>query len=224
MELSTIEVAKDEARARVAEYREAIREKRADEDEQIMRAYRELAKGTPLIRLTEAIVAGGTVMRTGAGWREGRRSDIDIELPAIAVARADGKFAWSDGIKPNGSLTILGKRTVSTMNRRHRISLPAGTFPEAEREEPFRSHLGWGMEGAHFNALIPPVPPLLRPKHHLRNYHVLFEADWQRAPGPPPGDPALLKHVGGDLYAVLAVWDLTEVERAVLSGRDFPEE
>jgi hypothetical protein len=35
----------------------------------------------------------------------------------------------------------------------------------------------------------------------------------------PPEDPALLKHIGGDLYAVLAVWNLTELERAVLSGR-----
>lgn len=32
-------------------------------------------------------------------------------------------------------------------------------------------------------------------------------------------DPALLKHIGGDLYAVLATWDLTELERSVLGGR-----
>ena len=32
----------------------------------------------------------------------------------------------------------------------------------------------------------------------------------------PPRDPALLRNITGTLYAVLAVWDLTEVERAVL--------
>ena len=65
-------------------------------------------------------------------------------------------------------------------------------------------------------AMVPLVPPPLRPAHALRNYHVLWEADWQQA---PPADPALLKHIGGDLYAVLAIWDLTELERAVLAGR-----
>lgn len=35
----------------------------------------------------------------------------------------------------------------------------------------------------------------------------------------PPGDPLLLKHLAGTLYAVLAVWDLTELERAVFGGR-----
>jgi len=33
----------------------------------------------------------------------------------------------------------------------------------------------------------------------------------------PPRDPALIRHIRGDLWAVLAVWDLTELERAVLA-------
>lgn len=43
--------------------------------------------------------------------------------------------------------------------------------------------------------------------------------DWQRTPQPPGTDPALLKHVGGDLWAVLATWDLTPLEAAVLGQR-----
>jgi hypothetical protein len=50
----------------------------------------------------------------------------------------------------------------------------------------------------------------------LRHYVTLFEVDqWEPV---PPTDPALLKHIAGDLYAVLAVWDLTELERAVIAG------
>lgn len=45
---------------------------------------------------------------------------------------------------------------------------------------------------------------------------MLFEAEWRPE---PPKDPALLRHIGGDLYSVVAVWDLTELERAVLAGR-----
>jgi len=45
-----------------------------------------------------------------------------------------------------------------------------------------------------------------------------FEADWKpvRDRRRAPGDPALLKHLGGPFYAVLATWDLTFVEQAVL--------
>jgi hypothetical protein len=35
----------------------------------------------------------------------------------------------------------------------------------------------------------------------------------------PDRDPYLLRHVGGALYAVLAAWDLTDLERAIMSAR-----
>ncbi len=63
--------------------------------------------------------------------------------------------------------------------------------------------------------MVPLIPPALRPSTDFRNFHILWEAEWQRV---APKDPALLKHVGGHLYAVLATWDLTELERAVLGG------
>jgi hypothetical protein len=40
--------------------------------------------------------------------------------------------------------------------------------------------------------------------------------EWTRV---PPRDPALLRHIRGDLWVVLAVWDLTDLERLVLSQR-----
>jgi hypothetical protein len=66
------------------------------------------------------------------------------------------------------------------------------------------------------SAVVPIVPPQYRPKFKLSNYHILWEADWKRV----PVDPILLKHLGGSLYAVLASWDLTEIEQAVLRGRE----
>jgi hypothetical protein len=46
---------------------------------------------------------------------------------------------------------------------------------------------------------------------------VLWEVEeWKRI---PPVDPALIRHVRGDLWAVLATWDLTDLERYVLSQR-----
>ncbi len=66
--------------------------------------------------------------------------------------------------------------------------------------------------GSH-KARVPLIPVHLRPKANLRNYHILWEADWEAV----PVDPMLLRRMGPDLWIVLAAWDLTEVERAVLS-------
>jgi len=67
-----------------------------------------------------------------------------------------------------------------------------------------------------YKAMVPPVPPKFRPSTSLTNFHILWEAEWQQH---APVDPALLRHIGGDLYAVLAIWDLTELERTVLMRR-----
>jgi hypothetical protein len=93
------------------------------------------------------------------------------------------------------------------------IDLPTDSFP--------RRSAKWGR---HFAAMTPLVPIHLRPKPRqgnpqgaLANYHILFEAEWRPV---PPKDPLLLRRVGqADLWVVLAAWDLTEVERAVLAGR-----
>ena len=50
----------------------------------------------------------------------------------------------------------------------------------------------------------------------LTGYHVLWEAEWQQV---VPRDPFLLRHIGGDLYSVVAAWDLTDLERSVIAAR-----
>lgn len=65
------------------------------------------------------------------------------------------------------------------------------------------------------DAMVPLIPLHLRPKAALHNYHILWEADWVRA----PADPLLLRRLKGDLWLVLAAWELTAVERAVLEQR-----
>ena len=64
---------------------------------------------------------------------------------------------------------------------------------------------------------MPIIPAPIRPKAmDLSRYFVLFEAEWQAI---PPKDPLLLSRLSGSLYVILAAWDLTELERAVLAGR-----
>jgi hypothetical protein len=71
-------------------------------------------------------------------------------------------------------------------------------------------------------ALIPMIPADVRPRDALENCYVLWEVEhWADRPirATPDRDPYLLKHLAGDLYAVIAEWDLTELERAIMQGR-----
>jgi hypothetical protein len=65
-------------------------------------------------------------------------------------------------------------------------------------------------------AQVPLVPVHLRPKRGLQNYHILWEAEWTKV---YPRDPYLLRRFGGDAWLVVAAWDLTDVERAVMANR-----
>jgi hypothetical protein len=191
MELTTMTMPEDAAKAAFREYRGAFLAERNRIDGELMRGYKALAAGKQLIRLTETITAGG----------------IDANgRPKLAIARADESSihvqTWSDGsvqFSPAGNVRA-GDRV---------FRLPAGTLP---RDTAKWVHNRW--------ATLPLIPPRLRPHFALTGYHLLWEAVW-RAPNTvrAPHDPALLKHIGGDLFAVLAVWDLTELERAVLEMR-----
>ncbi len=56
------------------------------------------------------------------------------------------------------------------------------------------------------------IPPGLMPGGSLSRFHILWEAEREEI----PRDPMLLRHLGKGRYVVLATWDLTDLERAVL--------
>ena len=66
-------------------------------------------------------------------------------------------------------------------------------------------------------AIVPVCPLAYRPKRGLANYHILWEAEWTKI---VPKDPYLLRRIGkADLWLVVHMWDLTEVERGALATR-----
>jgi hypothetical protein len=226
MELPTLTFTRDEARQEVERYRRARQHLvLTREDERMLATYRAIARGKEVIDLHRALTLGGTITKpvTIRRWRAGAGADVELEvtLPRVAVFRADKRWAWCDGVGDDGTVTFR-----DTLARRDFGALrfqAIGLFPQWSGRERLS---GWGDPA--FRALLPTVPPHLRPTRTLHGsqvpidlsrFFVLWEAEWELDRTVPPGDPALLRHLGGTLYEVLAKWDLTPVEQAVLAGR-----
>lgn len=193
MDVPKIEIEPERARELYREYL-THRHYSPPIDEEIRRVYREIARGGVVIRAVEAIRAAAV---------------NDKRLPKLAITRAvndacyyhwyyDGRarFSSAEGQEHRGRIA-----------RDMAIDYPAGSFPEPVRRR-------WDND---WRALAPPIPHELRPKRGLENYHILWEAEWEPV---APRDPLLLRRLGaGDMWLVVAAWDLTEVEQMALTAR-----
>jgi len=61
-------------------------------------------------------------------------------------------------------------------------------------------------------ALVPPMPPAVRTLA-AKDDLILWEAEWRDVVA---RDPVLLRPFDGDVYELVAAWDLTDLERAIL--------
>jgi hypothetical protein len=201
MNTAVIDVPQAKAREEVAAYRRLVRARHVEEDDLILRGYKVIASGKTVISLSETIKQGGFDETTG--------------MPKLGVVKADEKilfchydwrqrltFEWTMRRTRWGSSRVeLADTTVISDNG---LRVPSIL---CNRE----------LQRNIYEAQVPIVPPALRPAH-MGAYHILFEATWSltRAPG---RDPALIKYIGGDLWALVATWDMTELEQLVLLGR-----
>lgn len=194
MNIETISMDKEAARLAFHAYRDAVKKNRKDrrlsEDVATMNAFGAAAKG-------QAILDLHVVLKTAGVQASG--------YPVLAIMRADQEWCHVEMDRDGAArFQCVEYLRMGRQDRTKVINAPVGTFPTRDR---------WAQRR---RAMVPTVPPHLMPKHALSNYHILWEAVWEPA---PPVDPLLLKHLGGALYAVLAAWDLTPIERAVLRGR-----
>jgi len=158
-------------------------------DDEVRRAYQLLAQGKLVIRALESIV------KAGVG---------EDGMPKLALMQAT-KDRVVCRMRENGVAIMTangnfwGRPAFS-----HTFNFPAGSFP---------TRADWLDR----TAFMPQIPLPIRPRHGLENYHVLWEAEWRPV---APRDPYLLRRIGkSDMWLVVAMWDLTEVERAALASR-----
>ena len=193
MNVATIQMDPGQAREKLKEYRGRKHRAADAEYQRVELAYEQLAKGTPLIILSDAIAAAPRD-------EKGR--------PRLAIARADRRQvhysrSW-DRVHQFDASSQRGGRPSAELT----IRVPVAT----EGQSGYVS--GW--------ALIPMVPPAVIGNRALDTHFILWEVEaWadSRTGAKPDLDPYLLRRVDEDLFAVVAEWDLTDVERAVMRGR-----
>ncbi len=176
------------------------------EDEVLMESYRVMAQGQRIINVA-------SVMH-GAGRNKQHLPKLAIGLASwkevFLVTRATGMAVFNATQWPyekynNGNR--VGWKDGA-------ISFPQHTFGAELSNAEWRT--GQNLPALPVKAIVPSIPLYLRPAGDLSQYHVLWEAEWTPS---APVDPLLLKHVAGQMYSVLAQWDLTDIERSVLEGR-----
>jgi hypothetical protein len=198
METTHIVVSKAEAEVLYRKYKEHAAYS-SPIDWEIQRTYQLLSKGKLVIKALESIATAGV---------------NDKGLPKLAIASATAKACYLER-RARGGCTMASSDNWRAVKNRNVWRDGVFTFP------PDSFPMGWNgkfrTERSDHKAQLPLVPVHLRPKRGLANYHILWEAEWEPI---PPRDPYLLRRIGkADLWLVVAHWDLTEVERAVLATR-----
>lgn len=190
MEVQKIEIDCEEARELYRSYREHVHYSKPIDDE-IGQAYRLLSKGQLVIRAIDSVVKAGVN-------NEG--------FPKLALCRSDAEQCElclnSDG---SAVMQYVGPSFRYNQWQRQRFEFGPGSFPVKAK--------GWWRR----HALVPTIPLHLRPQRGRENYHILWEADWQPVVS---RDPYLLRRIGkSDMWLVVAMWELSEVERTALQAR-----
>lgn len=199
MNVATITAPVEEAKQKLAEYRAALKKRFDKTDEVLVKTYRQLAKGNMIVNVADAIISAGV---------------DELHRPKMAIARADAQQVWFE--RSAWTVRRSSHAYVSTFFTNDRSRTAATSF-ELLRNSFVDCPENCKLRHTRVRAMVPLIPPQFRPPHSLSNYHILWDAEgtWEAE---PPVDPFLLKRISGDLFAVLAVWDLTELERSVLKG------
>lgn len=131
-----------------------------------------------------------------------QRAEInELGEPKLAIAPADLKHINCKYYR-SGALRF-SRKSMTWYESELKEDVIIKGFPKIENDKLMKT-------------LVPPIPPSLRPKSDLKNYYILWDVEkWDEV----PLDPYLLRRINGNIFVILAAWDLTELERAVIKGQ-----
>lgn len=206
MNVNLISIPKEVAKQEYKSYAEALKKgKKEDYLEEMKQLNYYLAKGKKVIDIFAAFE------NTGLN---------NLKQPKLAVCSATAKECFFEKTRGGGGAFRAYNQGWGVPKAQTRLSviLPEKTFEEWEAEEPTAQNRFSRIKDAVIATKVPIVPAKLLPKYGLENYHIVWEVDqWQvrRA----PVDPILAKRITRNLFVVLAIWDLSPLEQALIEGR-----
>lgn len=219
MNIETITMNEKEALSQLRGYQDKLRrgvkarlnDHMRKEYEDAISALKELGKGHAILDIDEVI----------------RNAPVDAkERPRLAIGRADLKqiaITWE------GNSTICN---LSHAERRYHwqnsVAESLRVSIDMRREHHYQKIASWDttktLRPAQLLgfAMVPLIPPKIELKAKPENYHILWEVEeWADTEigARPDRDPYLLRRINSTLFAVIAEWDLTDLERLVMKHR-----
>jgi hypothetical protein len=210
MNVAQMTLPKAEARRRLRATREQLHRRADSEYQQLESAYKAMANGKPLISLSEVLTDCPRDEKGRPKLAIARADRVQVRFRAAldrslfrSIGRGPGQSWWGGAAERNPNLNIT---TQTVGMRAHNYDF----------EKKVSSGVAEGF------ALVPIVPPHVRGNNALDTSFILWEVEaWadRVISARPDRDPYLLKRIGGDLFAVVAEWDLTPIEQAIMAGR-----
>jgi hypothetical protein len=206
MNAPTIQISKEKAKKIYKDYLEIVKTRKEKYLQDLKQVYYHLSKGDKILDIYEVFKKAG-VNKDGE--------------PKLAIVRADAKkCVFRKKELGSGSFTENFGWRDKEMSASFDINLPTNTFPKWKtelRKEVFEKEATLKIIRPDIQTKTTICPPHLLPNGELSNYYLLWEVDkWNEVP--VAKDPFLLKRINSNAFIVLAEWDLTEVEQAVIRG------
>lgn len=209
-------MSEDEAKELYQDYAEQIK-KRGDDAEKYLKelkqTYFHLSQGRKIIDIFEVFKSSSL------------RENGD---PLLGIARADWKKVFLHKERM-GAATFSESESqwASDYQNVSCVALPGSTFKDWKMRDVAEDANEWQkrnpeIQRAILQVKVPKVPAHILPNGSLENYYILFEVEegtWSEKPVPPiAADPYLLKRINANTFVVLAEWDVTPVEQAIMRG------
>lgn len=205
----TITISKEKASEIYGEYKEAVKTRKEKIYHDLKKTYYHLSKGHKVLDIFEVFKKSGVDKRG------------EPKLAISVAGKREVHFCKEEG--GAGIFYESGEKW-----NKSRVRLPSNTFPQWEGGKTGRKT--WdgkeiiGILRETVKTKVPIVPPYLLPTKtgKLDNYYILWEtSDWQQSEDsmPKAKDPFLLIRINANAFIVLAEWDLTKVEQAIIRGK-----
>lgn len=208
MEVELLTIPKRKAASEYKAYKEELQRTKTQLNRDMLALYAHMRHGGKVIDVWEAMKIAGL---------------NDVDDPKLAIVRADSKrvrfercFDWvhdnvSSRYVSNGGIFYRFSDKKAPLKD---VEIPKSFFPEWIKNKN-DSSIRRTVE-----TVVPIIPArIMNPlrSHKLENYHILWEVEkWELV---PPIDPILLKRITPNMSLVLATWNLSKLERAVIRGR-----